>query len=126
MLQILSMAKANKPPRYRATQYNETGARAVWLRLYHDRISIDDGEQIQFWPLSDIYAGQIGQGEAECIGIPARPDIRIFVAHDVLKAVEAAIKGETYTLPRTWHIPIAPVFLFSFLGMCGLIWYFFN
>ncbi|HHL43081.1 MAG TPA: hypothetical protein ENJ42_05640 [Hellea balneolensis] len=126
MLKIRSMAKADKPPRYAATQYDKTGKCAVWLTLYPDRLDIDDGEKRQSWPLSEVFAGQIGQGEAECIGIPARPDLRVFVANDVLAAVKLAIKGEPYTLPRPWHMPIAPVILFGFLGLCALIWLFFD
>ncbi len=120
------MARANKVPRYPATLYDKTGRRAVWFSLYPDHLSIDDGEQVEVWPLSDVFAGQMGQGEAECIGMPARPDIRLFVARDVLKAVEAAIRGEPYTLPRTWHIPLAPVLLFSFLALCAWLWYVFG
>ncbi len=119
------MARTHEPPRYAAAQHDKTGERAVWLTLYPGRLCIQDGEDVQSWPLSEVYAGQIGQGEAECIGIPARPDLRLFVARDVLEAVKAAIKGEPYTLPRPWRIPLGPVLLFGFLGLCALIWYFF-
>ena len=118
-----SMAKADNPPQYAATQYDKTGKRAVWVTLYPDSLSIDDGEDVQSWPLSDVFAGQMGQGEAEYIGIPAKPDLRLSVAHDVLTAVRAAIRGEPYTLPRPWRIPVGPVLLFGFLGLCALIWY---
>lgn len=120
------MVKAVKPPRYAATQYDKAGKRAVWLTLHPDRLWIEDGEDVQSWPLSEVFAGQIGQGEAECIGIPARPDLRVFVAPGFLAAVKAAIKGEPYTLPRTWRIPVGPLLLFGFLGLCGLVWYFFD
>ena len=120
------MARTHEPPRYAAAQHDKTGERAVWLTLYPVRLCIQDGEDVQSWPLSEVYAGQIGQGEAECIGIPARPDLRLFVARDVLEAVKAAIKGEPYTLPRPWRISLGPVLLFGFLGLCALIWYFFK
>ncbi|HHB82878.1 MAG TPA: hypothetical protein ENK61_05340 [Devosia sp.] len=120
------MTSADKPSRYAATQYDKTGKRAVWLTLHPDSLCIEDGKDVQFWPLSDVYVGQIGQGEAECIGLPARPDLRLFVTRDVLTMVKAAIKGEPYTRPRPWHIPVGPVLLFGFLGLCALIWYFFD
>ncbi len=120
------MAKADNRPRYAAMQHDKTGERAVWLILHPDSLCIVDGEDMQFWPLSDVYAGQIGQGEAECIGISTHPDLRLFVARDVLTAVKAAIRGEPYILPRPWRISVGPVLLFGFLGLCALIRYFFD
>ncbi len=125
-IKAFMMTKTHYPPRYAATQYDETGERRVWLTLYADRLVINDGENIQSWPLSDVFAGQIGQGEAECIGFPSRPDIRLFVGRDVLTMVRAATMGEPYSYPRSWHIPVGPVLLFGFLGLCTLIWYYFD
>ena len=120
------MTKADDLPRYAATLYDKSGKRAVRLSLHPDRFYIEDGEDVRSWPLSDVFAGQMGQGEAECIGILAHPDMRLFVAHDVLRAVQAAIKDEPYTLPRPWRIPVGLVLLFGFLGLCALIGYFFD
>ena len=120
------MTKAKNPPRYRATQYDKTGERAVWLTLHPDSLHIDDGNEVRSWPLSEVFAGQVGQGEAECISFTTRPDIRLIVARDVLEMVRAATKGEPYTQPRTWRIPLGSVLLFAYLILCWVLWHFFD
>lgn len=117
------MAKTNHSPRYAATLYDSAGKRTVWLILHPEQLEIVDDDNVEFWPLSNVYAGQMGQGEAECISNSAYPDLRLFVAPSFLDALKAACRGEPYTMPRTWHIRIGPVLLFGFLGVCVLIWY---
>lgn len=120
------MVKTDSPRRYAATRYDTAGKRTVWLSLQPDGLRIDDGAQVKTWPLAQVYAGQMGQGEAECIGISTEPDLRLFVSPGFLTAVKAAIRGEPYRLPRTWHIPVGPAVLFGFLAACGAIWVFFD
>jgi len=75
---------------------DSAGEQAVSLGLCADGLLIElAGGPPELTPYSKVFAGQIGQGEAECIGLPARPDVRIFVNKRFLRAIQAAMRGET-------------------------------
>ena len=74
---------------------DSNGEQTVSLGLCADGLLIElAGGPPELTPYSDVFAGQIGQGEAECIGLPARPDLRIFVNKRFLRATQAAMRGE--------------------------------
>ncbi len=78
----------------------------------------------EVWPFSDCFAGQIGQGEAECIANNRDTDIRIFTRSDIITAVNAAIKGEPFKKPGKRLFPWGAALFFGFLALCGLVWFF--
>ncbi len=75
----------------------------------------------QHWPFENIYAGQIGQGEAMCIAHNTSKD-RIYTAYSHITAVQSAQKGEPFKIKRA--IPWGPILLVSFLGLCALVAFF--
>jgi len=87
---------------------DNAGERAVSLGLCADGLLIERaGGPPELTPYSDVFAGQIGQGEAECIGLPARPDVRIFVNTRFIRATQAAKRGEAvWAQKRRWWWPL--------------------
>jgi len=74
---------------------DSAGEQAVSLSLRADGLLLElAGEPPELTPYSAVFAGQIGQGEAECIGLPARQDLRIYVSKRFLRATQAAKRGE--------------------------------
>ena len=73
------------------------------------------------WPFDIVFAGQIAQGEAMCIGNTNDPAVRLYTSYDNIRAVQSAQKGEPFRIKR--KIPWGPILLFGFLGLCALVAY---
>lgn len=81
-------------------------------------LNFDTGEA-EHWPFDIVFAGQIAQGEAMCIGNNTNPALRIFASYDCIRAVQSAQKGEPYLIKR--NISWGPLLLFGFFALCAVV-----
>lgn len=95
-------------------------SRKVRVTITETGLSLNfDAGAPEHWPFDIIFAGQIAQGEAMCIGNTNDPAVRIFTSNDYIRAVQSAQKGAPFRIRR--KIPWGPILLFGFLGLCVLV-----